>query len=496
MQGESEAVARYLDGRQLILVSNRGPFDFTVTETGVEHARGSGGLVTVLDPIGRYTTPTWIAAARGDGDRQVAAEYGNRPIPVGDEASSYCLRFVDIPPTMYERYYNVISNPLLWFVHHYMWDTPREPRIGPPEWQAWHEGYVPANAAFAAVVAEEIERSARPPVVMIQDYQLYLVAGMLRDKHPGVSIRFFLHTPFPNSDYLRILPAAMRDAILASLLACDVVGVQTKRAATNLLQAMSTLMPRTRVDYEAATIEHDGRHTAVRVHPVSIDPAAVRELAYGEQGERELARILPTFGERNILRVDRIEPSKNILRGFEAYNLMLEAHPELIERVKFLAILVPPRPGIVEYERYQDDIMAAMGRINIRHGTDTWQPIEVFTGNNYVRALAAMRRYDVLLVNPVIDGMNLVSKEGIVVNERDGMLVLSDGAGSFEQLAPLPITVSPADVQGTADALYTALHLSAEERGAIADELRRRVEAEDAAHWLVSQLADEEDGGR
>jgi len=478
----------HLDRIQLILVSNRGPFDFIKTENGFARTRGSGGLVTVLAPVGRYTTPVWIAAARTEGARAIAAEHAGDPIAVEDDGSTFLLRFVDLPPTMYERYYNVIANPLLWFVHHYMWDTPREPRIGPEEWAAWNEGYVPANRAFAKVVSEEIARSDRPPVVMIQDYQLYLVARTLRDEHPDADIRFFLHTPFPNADYLRILPPQMREPILLSLLACDVVGFQTQRAATNFLQVASTLMPRTRVDYEGQTVEYEGRCTRVAIHPVSVDPTVVRALAHSEEAERELAYLAPYFGERNIMRVDRIEPSKNIVRGFDAYSLLLDLHPELKERVNFLAFLVPPRPGIVEYDRYQDEIMASMGRINIRHGTDRWRPIEIFTGNNYVRALAAMRRYDVLLVNPLIDGMNLVSKEGVVVNERDGVLVLSDGAGSFEQLAPLPLSVSPADILGTAEALYTALRASAEERSASASELRKRVEAEDAEHWLTDQL--------
>ena len=473
---------------QLILVSNRGPFDFTAKENDFERNRGSGGLVTVLYPVGRYTTPVWVAAARTEGDRQIAAERDGESIRVEDDDASFLLRFVDLSPAVYERYYNVISNPLLWFVHHYMWDTPREPKIGSEEWAAWHDGYVPANRAFAEVVSDEIKRSEQPPIVIIQDYQLYLVARTLRDEHPDVSIRFFLHTPFPNADYLRILPSQMRDRILSSLLACDVVGFQTRRAATNFMQVVSTLIPRADVDYKGWMVEYEGRRTSVVVHPVSVDPVAVRDLAHGEEAERELEFLAPSFGALNIMRVDRIEPSKNIVRGFDAYDLLLDTHPELKERVKFLAFLVPPRPGIPEYERDQDEIMATAGRINIRHGTARWQPIELFTGNNYVRSLAVMRRYDVLLVNPLIDGMNLVSKEGVVVNERDGVLVLSDGAGSFEQLSPLPLSVSPADILGTAEALYTALRLSAEERSAMATELRRRVESEDAARWLVRQI--------
>lgn len=484
------ATSPLIERKQLILASNRGPFDFLATEDGFERKRGSGGVVTVLSPIGRYTNPVWIAAARSEGDREIAREHGSNPIPVEDNGAQYSLRFVDIPHDVYNGYYNVISNPLLWFLHHYMWDTPRDPRIGEVEWSAWHGGYVPANRAFAKIISEEIERSALSPVVLIQDYQLYLVPGELRHMHPEATIQFFLHIPFPSSDYLRMLPVEMRQAIVSSLLMCDIIGFQTNRSAVNFLRAASSFVPDTRIDYDTGLIEHAGRQSAARIYPASVDPESVRELAFSPRAEQELGSLAPYFGERNILRVDRIEPSKNIVRGFESYSLMLDSHPELKGRVKFLAFLVPPRPGIPEYEQYQDEIMAMVGRINIRYGTDTWRPIEAFVGNNYVRALAAMRRYDVLLVNPLIDGMNVVSKEGVVVNERDGVIVLSEGAGSFEQFSPLPHFVSAGDILGTAEALYSALHMPLPERRELATKLRESVEREDVVHWLETQLQD------
>jgi trehalose 6-phosphate synthase len=399
------------------------------------------------------------------------------------------LRFVSLPKPVYEGYYNVISNPLLWFLQHYMWDTPREPQIGLAEWRAWREGYVPANEEFARVVSQEVRRS-KDPVVMLQDYHLYLAARTLRAEHPDLPIQFFLHIPFPGSDYLRILPVEMRQEIVAGLLACDIVGFQTHRSAVNFLRSAESFLPGVRLDYEASAVEYEGRWTLVRTYPISVDPATVREIARSEKADQELEFLAPHFGQRNILRVDRIEPSKNLLRGFEAYSLMLDRHPDLRERVKFLAFLVPSRGGIEQYDRYQDEVHAAIGRINLRHGTDYWRPVEAFVGDNYARALAAMRRYDVLLVNPVIDGMNLVAKEGVIVNEHDGVLVLSDGAGSFEQFAPLPFSVSAADVLGTAEALYGALTMPAGERRQLVDRLRACVEGEDVAWWLNRQLED------
>jgi trehalose 6-phosphate synthase len=482
-----------LESRHLILASNRGPFQFSVTDEGYERKRGAGGVVTAVSAVSQLASPTWVAAAMTPGDRRVAAERPGEAIEVEERDSRFSLRFVDLPEEMYDGYYNVIANPLLWFIQHYMWDTPREPTIGAAEWRAWREGYGPANEEFARVIGEEIRRSARPPVVMLQDYHLYLVPGALRREHPDVPVQLFLHIPFPGSDYLRILPWQMRREIVASLLCCDIVGFQTHRSAVNFLRSAASFLPGVRVNFEEMWAEYDGRRTLARWYPISIDPETVRGLAMSEEGERELAFLGQYFAELNILRVDRIEPSKNILRGFEAYSLLLDEHPELKERVRFLACLVPSRNDLDQYARYQDEVMAAVGRINIKHGAEYWRPVEVFLGDNYIRALAAMRRYDVLLVNPVIDGMNLVAKEGVVVNERDGVLVLSDGAGAFEQFAPLPHSVSATDVLGTAEALYAALHMAAEERRELATRLRGCVEQEDVAYWLDSQLGDLQD---
>lgn len=479
-----------LGKQHLILASNRGPFEFTVTDDGYDRKRGAGGVVTAVSSISRYASPTWVAAAMTSGDRQVAARHGGNPIEVEDSDGTYSLRFVDLPEAVYDGYYNVIANPLLWFLQHYMWDTPREPNIGVAEWRAWREGYVPANYEFARVISEEIKRSELPPVVMLQDYHLYLVPGILREEHPEVVIQFFLHIPFPGSDYLRMLPIEMRQEIVTSLLRCDIVGFQTNRSAINFLRAAGSFMPGVRIDYDLGILEYEGRQTHIRKYPISIDPREVRAIAVSPEAERELEFLAPFFGEKNILRVDRIEPSKNILRGFEAYSLMLDYHPELKGHVKFLAFLVPSRSSIPEYERYQDEVMTTIGRINLQQGTDYWRPVEALIGDNYVRALAAMRHYDVLLVNPVIDGMNLVAKEGTIVNERDGALVLSDGAGAFEQFAPLPNYVSAADVHGTAEALYSALTMPLEERKELAGRLRSCVESEDVAYWFNSQLRD------
>ena len=207
-------------------------------------------------------------------------------------------------------------------------------------------------------------------------------------------------------------------------------------------------------------------------------------------GKRATEKILPLLGKKTIMRVDRIEPTKNILRGFQAYAQMLDEHPELRGQIKFLAFLVPSRQSMVEYKRYTADVMKIIEDINQRYRTDEWIPIQAFSGNDRTQALAAMQYYDVLLVNPIIDGMNLVAKEGPIVNLTDGVLVLSRTAGAFQQMGKASIPTSPTDVHETAQALYKALTLPSDERRIKANIARQIVERQDLNVWLLRQISD------
>jgi trehalose 6-phosphate synthase len=251
-------------------------------------------------------------------------------------------------------------------------------------------------------------------------------------------------------------------------------------------------VPDVKIDYTGRGILWRGRRIEVRAYPISIDVEAVRRVAYSKEA-RMHDRYLPNFlNEYTVLRVDRAEPSKNIIRGFQAFGRFLEAHPEFQGRVNFMAIMVPSRMDVEEYQDYLDDVSAIVGRINARYANveTGWQPIHLVMGENYPRALAAMRRYDVLLVNPIIDGMNLVAKEGPLLNERNGVLILSEGAGAAIQLEDGALLISPADVEGTAEAIYQALTMSQAERRRRAEVLRRTVEADDVAKWFREQLWD------
>jgi trehalose 6-phosphate synthase len=373
-----------------------------------------------------------------------------------------------------------------------MWDVPRAPVINRATWQAWEHGYVAINRLFADAIAAQVLENPRPTLVMLQDYHLYLVARFLRQKlrpKERPTVLHFVHIPWPGPEYWRILPPDMRQALLDGLCAVDVLGFQTQEDGVNFIRTSNTHLHRAYVKYKRGRVWYRNHATYVRDFPISIDVQALKQLADSQEVANYRTEIKDTLGDQQlIVRVDRTEPSKNIVRGFQAFEEMLEIHPEHRERVSFLALLVPSRMAVDEYQNYLDELMAAAGRINAQHGTSEWEPVRILVGNNYPRAVAALQLYDVLLVNSIADGMNLVAKEGPVVNQRDGTLVLSERTGARQQLEHGAIVISPCDVYATAKALHQALVMSKEKRREQAQMLRQSVEREDIADWLCRQL--------
>lgn len=479
----------------LIIASNRGPVTFTRRPKGGFDARkGSGGVVTAVSAIARDRQPIWIAAAMTEGDRQraqQAVENGEDLIEFGDPPE-FRLRFVVPSPECYHQYYNVISNPLLWFLQHYLWDTPRTPDITHEIWDAWRSGYVTVNRMFADEILAAIDAVDDDPLIMLQDYHLYLCAGFVRERRPDARLQQFVHIPWPDPDYWRLLPLEIRRAICEGMLGNDIVGFQTPDHGRSFLYTCHAYVPDAEIDYATSSILWNNRRIEVRSYPISIDAAAVRRMAYSKEA-RSHDRYLPNhWNEFTVLRVDRAEPSKNIVRGFQAFDRFLEAHPDFQGRVNFVAITVPSRMDVVEYQDYLDDVSAVVGRINAKYANveTGWQPIHLIMGENYPRALAAMKWYDVLLVNSIIDGMNLVAKEGALLNERNGVLILSEGAGAVSQLGEHSLIIGPTDVEGTADAIYDALTMPLEDRRRRAEGLRRAVESDDVTTWFENQVTD------
>ena len=486
-----ELCSETLDGRRLIVVSNRGPVEHRLNADGqIQVRRGSGGLVTAFSSLMRDVDLTWVSSAMGEGDRRVWEESHGESIKPTLPGSRVSLRYVNTPRRVYHKFYNTLCNPLLWFLQHYMWSPSYTPTIDSTVHDAWENGYVQVNRSFADAVVAEGQANGGSVCVMVHDYHLYLVAQQVREALPKAIIEHFVHIPWPSPEYWELMPAYIRSSICRSLCASDIVGFQTNRDGHNFLQSCQEFLPGAEVDYAACTVNLDGRQTLVRSYPLSINVEEVRRIAASSRTREYERQLQSDRTEKIIIRVDRAEPNKNILRGFRAYQTLLKQHPELHGKVSFLAFLVPSRTHIRQYQRYLEEIQQLIESINGESGTAEWQPIQLFMENNYTQAVAGMKLYDVLLVNAVIDGMNLVAKEGPVINDNNGVLVLSGAAGAYPQLAEGVLAVSAADVQGTMEAMYQALTMSDEERKRRSAILTESIEREDITHWFQRQFED------
>jgi trehalose 6-phosphate synthase len=485
-----ELCQRMLAERRLIVASNRGPVEYTLTPEGRFRAQhGSGGLVVALTPVSRFIPLTWVASAMSEGDRRLA-EQAAGPIRAPLPGQEIYLRFVVVPRSVYHRFYSVFCNPLLWFIQHYMWNTPRTPSIGRAVYEAWEHGYVRVNQAFAQAVAEEARGESRTPFIFLHDYHLYLVPAEVRRLLPDAPILHFTHIPWPGPRYWSILPEFMRREIHQKICGADIVSFQTMRDVHAFLVCCEEFLKGASVDHRACTVTQNDWLTHVTHYPISVDAVGLSRLAASPEVQRYEEGLSQLRRETTIVRVDRAEPSKNIIRGFRAYDNLLERFPDLRQRVVFLAFLVPSRSNVSIYRTYARDLLEMAKAINGKYGDDQWQPIHVFYEANYAQAIAAMRIYDVLLVNSLIDGMNLVAKEGPLVNTRDGVLVLSEMAGAHEQLGEYALSICPTDLEGTMRALYSAITMPAEEKRRRAATLRKAIQEEDIIFWLERQFRD------
>jgi trehalose 6-phosphate synthase len=452
----------------VVLVSNRGPLSFRLEDGRPVAAASGGGLAGSLLPLVEGTGATWVASSMSEADRLAASE-GLL------SAGGLRIELVEPEPDVYNLAYNVVSNATLWFCHHHLFDSARRPRTDQRWMDAW-DAYRTYNRMMAERVAKVAPEGAR---VLVQDYHLALVAPALRDLRPDLATAHFTHTPFADPSVLRMLPTAVGDELLAAMARFGASGFHSARWAAAFRAGMGT-----------AGV--DASDTTTFVSPLSSDPDRLRASAAGADVAAALTRIEDSVGGPDrtvIVRVDRMELSKNLLRGFWAFDELLEREPAHRGRVVFVALAYPTRQGLAEYLAYQDEVETTVARINERWGTPGWTPVVLEVEDDYPRSLAALTRYDVLLVNPVRDGLNLVAKEGPIINTRNGVLALSREAGAFDQLAPGALEVNPFDVTGTATVLSQALALGRNERAARARILREAILARRPSDWLADQLA-------
>ncbi len=472
---------------QVLVASNRGPVSFSLGDDGALTARrGGGGLVSGLSAItGTGTDVLWICAALSEADRAAARRAPAGRLDLAGHDTGSAVRMLDIPPATFQRAYNGVANSTLWFVNHLLFDTPNSPHFG-LAWQREWDSYRSYNAAFAAAVTEAT--ASADARALVQDYHLTLVPRMLRDARPRLRIAHFSHTPWAPPEYYRILPAAIGREVLDGILGADHAGFLCDRWAQAFLDCCAEFLG-AEVDFEQGTARYRGRVTRVRVHGLGVDAPALRERAAAADVTARMQALKDAVGDRKlIVRVDRTELSKNIVRGLAAYRELLTTRPQWRGEVVHLAFAYPSRHDLPEYREYMGSVQRIAREIESEFGTDEWDPLILEVNDDYPRSLAAYRLADVLLVNPIRDGMNLVAKEGPVLSERGCTLVLSSEAGAAAELGADALVVNPFDVSGTADALHEALTMPAEER---LDRSRRMAAAAAALpprQWFSDQL--------
>jgi trehalose 6-phosphate synthase len=472
----------------LIIVSNRGPAHFERDDDGNRVvSRGGGGLVTALTGLVSHRDSLWIASAMTDEDVAVSEETdGPIELTIDDVAYRICL--VESDAEAYDRFYNVIANPILWFIQHYLWDLSNAPEIRQEELDAWDFGYQTVNRDIAGAVLRQIEGTERP-VVMLHDYHLYTAPGLIRAAREDAFLHHFVHIPWSQPDSWRVLPGRIREAIYRGMLANDIIGFHTSAYCRNFLRCCSELLE-VDVDFERSSVTHEGGETLARAYPLSIDANRLERAAASPEVAEAEREVLARRREHLIIRVDRADLSKNVLRGFTAFDTFLQLHPEFREKVTFIAHLQPSRQDVPEYAEYVERIEALVAVINHRHGTTDWMPIDLRIYENFPEAVARYKHFDLLMVNSIFDGMNLVAKEAPAVNTRDGVIMLSENTGSHEELGDCALSVNPFDIQEQAETIYRALTMDPAERRLRAQRLKEIIFSRNPGDWVDEQLDD------
>ena len=471
---------------RLVLVSNRGPVTFAA-DGSVQ--RGTGGLVTALSGLASHRELIWIASAMSEEDAAVSRRHGGRAFEVSSPAGGdYLVRLVESSPEAYDRFYNIFANPMLWFIQHYLWDLSNAPDIRRNEIEAFEFGYNVVNEDLARAVVEEIE-DVEEPVVMVHDYHLYTLPGARPPRAAG-------RLPAPLRPHP--LDAARRVARAAD---ADPPGALPGPARERHHRLPHAVLP---AQLPAVLPRADRRRDRLRPQrralggPRGLGPrvpaadrsrgdARRRAAAARRRFEAELLRRKRDF---MILRVDRADLSKNVLRGFSAFDTFLDQHPEYIERVTFIAQLMPSRTDVPQYQEYLERIEALVAVVNHRHGTPDWMPIQLKLRDDVEEAYAsykqlrrAARQRDVRRHEPRRQG-------GPLLNENAGVSILSENTGAHDELGEFALSVNPFDIQELADSIHAALEMDPAERARRLAGLQAIVTARNPGEWLDEQLDD------
>ncbi len=453
---------------RLVLMSNREPYIHERTKRGIKCKVPSGGLITALDPVMQATQGTWIAWGSGSADVEMSDEAGRARVP--PENPKYTLRRVWLTNKEVEEYYFGFSNRVIWPVCHMFQENAQFDR------QYW-ETYRKVNDKFSAAAVEEMGEGDN---LWIQDVHYCLVPSRVRESLPDANIAVFWHIPFPAVETFTCIP--WRNELVRGLLGSDLVGFHTSAYTNNFLNTVRKVVPEASV--EGSRIELDGHVTHAKTFPIGIDYRSYRELGNADTIKKRAARMRRKLGIDNIvLGVDRLDYTKGILNRFLAFEKFLDVNPAYRGKVSFIQVASPTRSSINEYRAMKRQIEETVGRVNGRFQQPNWTPIIYMHRHIPSDELLILYQVaDVAMVTPVVDGMNLVVKEYVTVNDR-GVVVLSEFAGASEEMSDALI-VNPYDVDMTAGAILRALTMTSEERQRQNYSLRKVVREHDVFWWL------------
>jgi trehalose 6-phosphate synthase len=462
----------------LLVASNRGPLTVVPVEDGDDKVtRGGGGLVSGMQAaLSESPDAVWVCAALNDRERSLARQAPDGRIselPQVAEAlgGEFDVNMLPIDAQTFRNAYNSIANSTLWFVLHRLYDLPTQP-VFDARWRREWASYVRFNEAFATALADAAAEGA---TVMVQDYHLFLVPRMLRDRRPDLKISIFTHTPWVSPDYFALLPDDVAHAIVDGMLGADLIGFHTRRWADLFRDTARELTGRTA--------------QGVEVFPLGTDPEEMHRLGGRRIVDSEVRVLDGVVGDRQLIgRVDRTELSKNVYRGLLAYRELLRTRPDWRGRVVHAVYNNPSREDLPAYREYTARIERLAEEINDEFATDEWTPLVFDIGDDYPAALAIMRRTDVVFVNSVRDGMNLVVLEALVLSERSPVVVVSRETGAAEVLGDDAIAVNPFDVTSTAEALHQALTMPAADRAPRAERMRDAAVRLPPTQWFRAQL--------
>ncbi len=482
-----ENTDQFLKNKNLIIASNRGPIEFFHEDNGkIGMKTGAGGMVPALVPVIEKVGGTWIASAMNKADIEMASQFSENRIPVPLESPEFTVQLIILDKEKYNEFYNTFNNSLLWYIHHYLWNLTYKPEINEDIHKAW-QSYQYVNQKFAERIIKEASSVEKEPLIMLQDIHLQTCPLYIRQKFEDIFLSQFIHIPWPQPDYFSILPDYIEKSIIEGLLSNDHIGFHIKKYVKNFLMTCEKYADG--VDFKNNIVYHKDRKIFVNNYPISVDVKKLNKIALSNEVLKYEEYVKKIKGNNFLIyRTERTDLSKNIIRGFKAYDLFFQKYPEFKGKVTFFITGVTTRQSVKEYRDYKTKVSEIIHEINEKYSKDDWIPIVSHFDAEYSMVTAAFKNYDCLLVNSINDGMNLVPKEGSTVNENNGVLIISETTGAYDELKEYSININALDVSETAQAIYKAITMKQDERKKRLNGLKDAVSQYDVYKWIEEQF--------